>query len=379
VIYRNTGKVILESKKSLVLLGPRQTGKSTLLKSLNPDLVINLSSETEFLNHSSDPGLLSSLIAGKSPRTVFIDEIQRIPALLNTIQAIIDDSLNPPRFYLSGSSARKLKRGEANLLPGRLFFYYMGGLCAGELDYSIDVNKALRTGFLPEPYLNNDSGFTDKLLRDYAAIYLSEEIQAEALTRNISGFSRFLKYTAESAGLVIDSTKLSRKAGVARTSINRFIEILEDTLIAQRIWCFEDTEADTIRHPKLYFFDPGVLNGLLTNFEPSGDRIGGLFEHLVYSQLRNSAMAADAPFEIFYFRTRHGLETDFILKLRGKIYAIECKAGSVTEHDTKSIAAFRDYFPNAEKYFIVNISEEFRVIDGITVCGVSRLMKELGL
>lgn len=379
VIFRIAGDLIKESQKSVLLLGPRQVGKSTLLKRLRPDLTINLSLESEYYRHSSNPDLLISLIRGTGPKTLFIDEIQRIPSMLNTIQAILDDWENPPRFYLSGSSARKLKRGQANLLPGRIFIYYLGGLSPAELNYSLDTVKALRVGLLPGPYLQSEMKFAEKSLRDYAAIYLTEEIQAEALTRNVQGFARFLQIMATVSGTIIDTSKIARRSGVARSSVNRFIEILEDTLIAQRVWSFKDSEADVITHPKIYFFDPGVLNALLGNFEPSADRSGVLFEHLVYSLIRNSASGRDVPCEFFFFRTRNGVEVDFVIRLRGELYAIEVKSGHVTEQDIRGLVAFRNYYPHASKYILVTLREERRVINGILICGVNQLMQELEL
>jgi len=161
------------------------------MKSLSPDLTINLAAESEFFRFSSDPRLLESILEGQKPKTVFIDEIQRIPSLLNTIQAILDDGAQAPKFLLSGSSARKLKRGQANLLPGRIFTYELSGLCAAELDYEIKLDRALVCGMLPEPYLEPDAAASVKLLRSYASTYLKEKIQAETLVRNIEGFARF--------------------------------------------------------------------------------------------------------------------------------------------------------------------------------------------
>jgi predicted AAA+ superfamily ATPase len=220
--------------------------------------------------------LLESLIKGQKPSTVFIDEIQRLPSLLNTIQDPID---NPARvdsdrqkrikFYLTGSSARKLRRGEANLLPGRIFTYQLGGLCARELDYKVDLERALHAGLLPEPYLESSREFREKLLESYSATYLKEEIQSEALTRNLQGFARFLTTVATLSGSVIDYSKIATKAKVSRSGAIRFLEILEDTLVATRLPPFDENPAvDSIKHPKLFFFDLGVLNGLLGSFDP---------------------------------------------------------------------------------------------------------------
>jgi uncharacterized protein len=378
MIDRLLAETLGSSPKSILLLGPRQVGKSTLLKSLKPDLKINLSLESEYMQFLSQAERLPSLILGQNPKSVFIDEIQRIPSLLNTIQAIIDDFSNPPKFYLSGSSARKLKRGNANLLPGRIFIYHLSGLCSTELQDRIDSYRAMSLGLLPEPYLSENQKFAEKLLRDYSASYLVEEIQAEALTRDLQGFSRFLKVLSAMSGSILDYTKISNKSNVSRTSVIRFLEILEDTLIAERIYCYPHSTAEIVKHPKLFFFDTGVLNGLLGNFGISEDRVGNLFEHLVYALLKNSMYANDIQGQLYFFRTRNGLEVDFLLEIGNKLYAIEVKAGSVFEADTKQLIAFQKYCPNLEKCFIVSPKEsKQRKIGSIIICGISELVKEI--
>jgi predicted AAA+ superfamily ATPase len=374
-------KQISHDKKSLLLLGPRQVGKSTLLHSLKPDLVVDLSSEEEFFHHSSDPSYLSSLI--QNNKLILIDEIQRVPSLLNAIQYEIDKAKRESRscrFLISGSSARKLKRGQANLLPGRLFSYELSGLCAKELQYKVDINKAMCLGFLPEPYLETNIKSAQKMLTSYSAIYLKEEIQAESLTRNIQGFARFLNIIAQRASEIIDFSKLATKSKVSRTTTVRFVELLEDTLVAQRVYSFEEApEADVVKHPKIYFFDVGVLNGLLQNFIASPDRIGALFEHLVYNQVRNSVLAHDIKAEIFYFRTRHGVEVDFIVKLNKKVWAIEVKAGKVDSGDLSALKIFREYFPDVHKCVVVSPSEKKRSLEDILVCALPDLLLEMGL
>lgn len=374
-------KHIIESPKSILLLGPRQTGKSTLLAALSANLTINLAKENEFLRYSSDIDLFLNQMDNPDINIVFIDEIQRISELLNSIQAIIDErnielhsNQSPPnkhsiKFLLSGSSARKLRRGNANLLPGRIFSYQLSGICAKEVDYKLDLAKALKHGFLPEIFFEQDHSICEKLLTSYAATYLKEEIQAEALTRNINGFARFLMTLAATSGHILDFSKLSTKAKISRTSSVRFVEILEDTLIAQRIPVFEDAStADVIYHPKLYFFDLGVLNGLLNNFTVSLDRKSILFEHLVYAQIRNSAIAHDLPIDIRFFRTRHGVEVDFIIKFKNNIWAIEVKSGDVSSQDLTNLQIFRKYYPNVHKSVLVAPQEKTRIKDGILIC-----------
>lgn len=381
MIKRLLSNKIRATTKSVLLLGPRQVGKSTLLSAAQPDLTINLARENEFLRYSSDIDLFSDQIESSNAQVVFVDEIQRIPGLLNTIQAIIDEGKGKRsiRFLLSGSSARKLRRGQANLLPGRVLSYQMSGLCARELNYKVDTVRALRYGFLPEPFFERDNALCEKLLETYSAVYLREEIQAEALARNIQGFARFLMVLATGSGQILDFSKLAKKAKVARSSSIRFVEIMEDTLIAQRLMVFDEAEsADIIRHPKMYFFDVGVLNGLLNNFNPSADRKGVLFEHLVYSQIRNSALAHDVSADIRYFRTRHGIEVDFVVTLSGKVWAIEVKAGEASAQDLGGLKAFREYFPKVHRCVLVTPKEKKRKIDGILICDWVTLLQEMG-
>lgn len=379
-INRLISSDLKKSTKSVLLLGPRQTGKSTLIKSLAPEISINLANEREFLRYSTDIGYLESLLNESHPKSVFIDEIQRIPNLLNTLQDIIDNWTNAPKFYLSGSSARKLKRGQANLLPGRIFSFQLSGFSAQELNYKINLKRSLQYGFLPENYLNTNDKETEKNLDMYSANYLAEEIKAEAVARNIQGFARFLNECAVRSGQVIDYSKIAIQAKVSRTSSLRFYEILEDTLVAERLNSYSVEGVDTIRHPKLYFFDVGVLNGILNNFSISADRIGNLFEHLIYSQIRNSALALDKKVRIYFFRTRHGLEVDFLVEIGRKKYAIEVKSGQITDSDCQPLLTFKSYDASIDELFIVGLKEtDKRKIKNVTICGITQLLKALGL
>lgn len=206
---------IKNSPKCVLLLGPRQTGKSTLMRQLNVDLNINLMKESTYLEFAANPNRLEELMAGTKPSSVLIDEIQRLPSLLNTIQTLIDESDTSAKFYMTGSSARKLKRGAANLLPGRLITYCMGPLSAGELNYQID-NESLAYGTLPEVQFMQSSALKEKLLTSYTGTYLKEEIQAEALTKNIEGFARFLFVIAAEATRYLDLSKLAQQAQIDR-------------------------------------------------------------------------------------------------------------------------------------------------------------------
>ena len=382
MIPRLISSAIRQSPKSVLLLGPRQVGKSTLILNLGPDLTINLNDDKTYLDFTSNPNELRERLAAHSRiGSVLIDEIQRHPTILNTVQTIIDHkAIKSPKFYLTGSSARKLKRGQANLLPGRIFSYELGPLCAAELDYKLDVNVAMSYGTLPEPYLSQSASFREKLLTTYSGVYLKEEIQAEALTRNLDGFSRFIMSAAEHSGLVLDFSKLAKQAKIERKACARFYEVLEDTLIAFRLEVFDKTDADIKKRPKFYFFDTGVLNGLLGNFVASGDRRGMLFEHLVVGQVLASAKARDTPVKVSYFRTRSGYEVDLILQLRGKTYAVEIKAGRVDQGDAGKLEGFSDYCKDVDGFFLVTAEgTSARRIGRVLIVSLCDFLREVGL
>jgi predicted AAA+ superfamily ATPase len=237
VISRRLGSVLQRSAKSVLLLGPRQTGKSTLVGTLAPDLTINLAHEPTYLEFARNPRELEERLAAlpaAKRSSVFIDEVQRLPSLLNTVQVLLDRPGNRLRFLLTGSSARKLRRGNANLLPGRIHTYHLGPLASSELKYELDTMQALSSGTLPGVFTDPDTDSRRKTLRSYAATYLKEEIQAEGLTRNLEGFARFLHIAAEWSGHHLDLAKLAAAAQVARQSVVRYFEVLEDTLIVRR-------------------------------------------------------------------------------------------------------------------------------------------------
>ncbi len=229
---RGIEPLLSKAARSFLLLGPRQTGKSTLIRQLKPDLEINLADEETYLEFLRQPGLLKNVVAGQ--RTVFIDEIQRIPSLLNTIQFLLDNDRRI-KFLLTGSSARKLKRGQANLLPGRIFTYELGPLAHSELGDRFDAVRALQRGLLPGIYFEKEAGTWRKLLRTYASTYLKEEIQAEALTRNLEGFSRFFDVMCAASGSFIDFTKFASLAAIERMTARRYFDVLADTLLIHRI------------------------------------------------------------------------------------------------------------------------------------------------
>ena len=384
MIKRSLGPVLANAKRSFLLLGPRQTGKSTLVSSLKPDLTINLAHEATYLEFARNPRELEERL-GALPlaqrQTVFVDEVQRLPSLLNTVQALLDASPSRYRFFLTGSSARKLRRGRANLLPGRIFTYQLGSIVSCEMDYKLDTTQALSHGTLPGILVEPDRYVKEKTLSSYAATYLKEEVQAEALTRNLEGFARFLSVCAEYAGRFLDLAKLAADAQIARQSAVRYFEVLEDCLIVQRLAPFaKSARRRLVQHPRYYFFDPGVLNGLLGNFKVSPDRIGNLFEHLIFTQIAHSALALDKQINLSSYRTEHGAEVDFIVTSNGETLAIESKASrNVGRSDLRGLDSFAEYYGKPHRSMVFYLGAERRKMGRVEVLPWQDGLREIGL
>lgn len=381
MIPRHLASLLQRSKRSVLLLGPRQTGKSTLVSSLHPELTINLAHEPTYLQFARNPAELEERLAAGTFSTVFIDEVQRLPSLLNTIQVVLDQPRRSIKFYLTGSSARKLRRGHANLLPGRIHTYHLGPLVVSELGDQFKTKDALETGTLPGIWTEADAREQRKTLQSYAATYLKEEIQAEALTRNVEGFSRFLFVVAAEAGKFLDLSKLASAASIPRQSAVRFFEILEDTLVLRRCDAFRKSERRRlIQHPRFFFFDTGVLNGLLNNFTASSDRSGTLFEHLLFNQLVHSASAKDRDLRVSSYRTEHGAEVDFIVESGRETLAVEAKASSTLgRSDLRGLRSFAAYYGKKHRPVIAYLGSARKVIEGIDILPWQSLLKDLDL
>lgn len=315
--------------KSLLLLGPRQVGKSTLIKTLKPNLLINLASQREYLNHLKDPGLLERMVAAQSKKAlIYIDEIQRIPALLNTIQSIVDSSAQV-RFALTGSSARKLNRGQANLLPGRILFEKLFPITYWELEETGDsefIEQLLVKGSLPE-IINSE--IADDLLDSYVDIYLKEEIQAEALTKDLGDYGRFLNLAAEVSGQFLNYSKLASDAEISKDKVRRYFAILEDTLLIHRIENYGELSPQRKARQKdrFVFFDNGVRNAILrkTRNQMTQTELGPLFEQWILQQIIAWNQYQKKNWRITTYRDDRNLEVDIIIETTSKTYLIEVK------------------------------------------------------
>jgi predicted AAA+ superfamily ATPase len=315
------------SRKSVLLLGARQVGKSTLTRALSPDVVINLADEGRYLEYAKDPARLRrELLANKGARLVLLDEVQRVPTLLNTVQALMDEGLGV-RFIFTGSSARKLKRGGANLLPGRIILEHLDPLTIWELGDRFDIERCLQIGCLPGIYLDQES--SEDVLASYAAVYLREEIQAESVIRNIGAYARFLDAAALASGDWVNYSKLASDTEIPKETLRRYYQLLEDTLLAFRLPPYgADVPGRRVpQRERVLLFDVGVRNALLgIHGGPlSETEKGKLFEHWFTLQCLYFIRAWRLPWKVFSYRTDAGAEVDLIIDTGKELLAIECK------------------------------------------------------
>jgi predicted AAA+ superfamily ATPase len=330
--------------RSVLLLGPRQVGKSTLLRALAPDLTIDLASLSTFREYVVQPERFERELEAASPevRTVMIDEVQRIPALLDAVQSVLDAHPRRYRFLLSGSSARKLCRGQANLLPGRVVLERLHPLLARELGGDFKLDRALAHGTLPGIYAERDPNLREQVLRSYVDAYLREEVQAEALVRDIGGYARLLDLVAASSGRILNLHALSREAAISYETARRYLEVLEDTLVLFRVpaWSGSD-RASLVAHPKLLLFDIGVRNAILRRplDRPLDDERGLLLEHLVGLELVRRATGLWPGARLYHLRTRHGTEVDYIVEAGREVWGIEIKASRAV--DARDLRGFQ--------------------------------------
>ena len=345
------------STKSVLLLGPRQVGKSTLIQALAPSKLINLMDENLYVSYLKEPARLKRELAGlQRPSLVAIDEIQRVPALLNMIQLLLDEG-SKHRFLLTGSSARKLKRGHANLLPGRILLEHLGPLSFWELGEKFDLEKAILLGTLPGVYLE-ETQTAAEILESYGQIYLREEIQAEALTRNLGSYGRFLDLAAEASGQWINYSKISSDSEIPKETLRRFYSLLEDTLVAFRVEAFRPkiSKRRVSQRERFVFFDLGVRNALLGIHKGPLSPIekGSLFEQWMFLQMMTFNYASKKGWRISSFRTDTGAEVDWILDTGKRLIAVECKWGKhVSAHDWTGLKTFDQYATRSVKKYVV--------------------------
>jgi predicted AAA+ superfamily ATPase len=360
-----TGRFLQAHAGSFFLFGPRGTGKSTWLRSLRDKAVwIDLLDPETLRLFQARPERLQERIAAQPLATdVVIDEVQKVPALLDVVHKLVEGERRL-RFILTGSSARKLRRGAANLLAGRLTELHMHPFMASELADAFDLRRALQVGLVP---LIWSAAEPENTLRAYASLYLQEEVQAEALVRNVGAFARFLEAISFSHGSLLNLAEVARECQTGRKTVEGYLEILEDLLLSFRIPVFtRRAKRHLVAHDKFFYFDAGVYRSI----RPKGpldspEEIEGMaLEGLIAQHLRAWASYRSVPAELFYWRTKSGSEVDFVLYGADVFVASEVKRSRNVHHtDLRALKAFKEDYPEASTCLLYRGQEEVRIGD----------------
>lgn len=344
---------------SLFIFGPRGTGKTSWLKQHFPGaLYFDLLNDDIYTELSARPTRLNDRIPPSYNDWVIIDEVQKIPAILNEVHRLIES--RQVRFILTGSSARKLRQQGVNLLAGRALIYHMHPLTCQELGNDFNLGRSLAYGHLP---MAVKSASPQKYLSSYVATYLREEVLQESLTRNIALFTRFLETASFSQGEIISYTAISREIGSNRHTINNFFDILEDLLIAYRLPVFSKrAKRELITSPKFYYFDVGVYR----NIRPMGpldlgaEIDGPALETLFLQEARAYNDYFDLGYHFYYWRTRDQKEIDFVLYGNKGFFAFEIKRKTrLDKKDFKALHTFVEDYPQVTPYLLYGGQESY--------------------
>lgn len=366
---------------SFFLFGPRGTGKTVWLGNQFPDaFTVNLLEADVRRSLAAHPENLVDIVAANADRSTFvIDEIQRVPALLDTIHDLIEKNRDK-RFILTGSSARKLKRAQgADLLGGRAVKCMCHPFLASEMGADFKLPDALRLGMLPLVRYPIAQSPQD-VLKTYLDLYLQEEVVNEGVIRHLDVFSRFLETASFSHGAVLSASEIAREAGVKRSTVDSYFEILEKMLVSIRIPVFaKRAKRELIAHRKFYFFDAGVYRTI----RPKGpldrpEEIDGMaLEGLVLQHLRAWIDYSGERNALYFWRTRAGVEVDFIVYTPTDFVAIEVKnAAKITPGDLVGLKTFRRDYPECRTLLLYRGRQQ-TMVDGILAVPVERFLKEI--
>jgi uncharacterized protein len=340
-------------EESLFLWGARQSGKTTLLKAKFPDaLFIDLLQSNEYEQLLRNPSLLRErVLAFPKEKVIVIDEVQRLPNLLNEVHWLMENRGN--RFILCGSSPRKIIHSGENLLGGRALRYHLYPLVSAEIN-DFDLARAINQGTLPRHYL---SSIPAKLNSAYIGNYLKDEILAEARIRNIAAFSSFFEAAAFSNGEIVNYQNIASDCGVSAKTVKDYFTILQETLIGHFVPSFQKRpKRRVILAPKFYFFDLGITNYLLKRgtISMEGELFGKAFEHFIFLELLAHSSYSDLHYPIHYWRTASGLEVDFII---GNQIALEVKGKkNITAKELKNLKQFAEEYPEFRLILVSNES-----------------------
>lgn len=379
----------LQRQKSVLLLGPRQTGKTTLLKPLQPDLLLNFLRPEVRQRYERAPHLLGAEVEALGERTrggrtlVALDEVQRVPELVNVVQDLIDRKV--ARFILTGSSVRKLRRGGGvNLLPGRLVPLRLDPLSLAER-VPPTIEEALVYGSLPGIALTGDDAAREEDLRAYTTLYLEEEVRAEALVRNLGMFARFLQLAALEAGGISHFRGIAQELGVPHTTVAGYYEILEDCLIAERVEALSQsrTRKKLTKSPRYLFFDLGVRRAAADEGpRPPVRVLGAIFEQFVGLELLRATRQTRGSVGLRFWRDPDGPEVDWVVVTENRWLPVEVKwSDAPTERDARHLQTFLSEYSKASTGVVVcRTPRRFKITPKITAVPwqeIPRLVEEL--
>lgn len=363
-------------EETFFLWGPRQSGKTTLLRQAYPSAKwIDLLKSDELRRYTDRPELLREELAATPAPQVVIDEIQKVPQLLDEVHWLIENTSS--RFALCGSSARKVKRGGANLLGGRAIRYELFGLTAAELGDELELDRLLNRGYLPRMYVAERAG---RLLAAYVGDYVKEEIAGEGLVRNLPVFSRFLDAAALSDGDLVNFSNIARDCGVSSHTVQAYFGILEDTLLGRWLPAYtKRPKRRVIGSPKFFFADVGVVNFLAKRgaLARGSELYGKAFENWVFHELTAAIAYAESASQLSYWRLASGIEVDFIIDAMR--IAIEVKSSAkITSDHLRALRTIIEDHRSIERRLVVCLEPKRRhTEDGIEILPIASFLEEL--
>jgi predicted AAA+ superfamily ATPase len=336
------------STHSAFILGPRGTGKTSWLKEkFTQALYFDLLDDRLYTEFLANPTRLGDRIPEDFKDYIVVDEIQKIPSLLNEVHRLIEH--RKLKFVLTGSSARSLRRKGINLLAGRALTYHMYPLTALELGSKFSLSHSLAFGHLPSVYGHDDP---KHYLSSYISTYLKEEVQQEGITRNLALFTRFLETASFSQGEILNYTNIAQEIGSTRHTVANFFDVLEDLLIGYRLPVFtKRAKRETVSHPKFYYFDVGVYRHIrpMGPLDNPTEVDGPALETLFLQEVKAMNEYFGLEYEVFYWRTRSQIEVDFVLYGKNGLLAFEIKRKSkLNGQDFSGLRAFKDDYPIAK-------------------------------
>jgi predicted AAA+ superfamily ATPase len=375
-----TERAMKPPTESYFLLGPRGTGKSTWLLNCYPKATrIDLLLGEEERKFSAFPERIRDVVKIMEPgETLILDEIQRAPNLLPEIHALIEEKKGI-QFIMTGSSARKLRRTVSDLLGGRALLQQMGPFLASELGEQFSLSKALRVGLIPLIWESQDPV---QRLNDYITLYLREEIQAEGLVRQISDFARFLEIASFSYASIWTTMDISRESSVKRATVDNYLQILEDLLLAFSLPVFSRrAKRKLIAHSKFYFFDVGIFRALRPRgiLDLESEMEGAALEGLIAQHLRSWVLGQKEKHSLSFWHTATKLEVDFVIYGPRGFWAIEVKRSpNLSPDDVRGLSAFQEEYPEA-KCLIVNMGKRKENYRGFPVIPAEDFLRQLTL